>query len=298
MICALVRAGRKVGITALGHKVIRNLLRGGRPSGRDGAHGGALPAQGQRGLRSARPGDPRGHRQRRGARGADRRRGRRRRPARPGSGRARTCARRVDVLFVDEAGQISLANVLAVAQAARNLVLLGDPQQLEQPQQGSHPDGADVSALEHLLGGRETIPADRGLFLDETWRLHPAICAFTSELFYEDGCIRDPSSSARSCDGPTAFAGAGLWFVPGRAQRQPELLARGGRARSPAWSPSSLRPGVHWIDSKADRAPARARRHPGGRAATTPRSRALAARLAGRRGSAPSTSSRARRRRS
>ena len=80
---------------------------------------------------------------------------------------------------------MSLANVLAVSQAAKSVVLIGDPQQLEQPMQGSHPEGTDVSALDHILGEHATIPPDRGLFLEETWRLHPAICAFTSELFYE-----------------------------------------------------------------------------------------------------------------
>ena len=91
----------------------------------------------------------------------------------------------VDVLFVDEAGQMSLANVLAVSQAAKNVVLLGDPQQLEQPVKGSHPDGAAVSALEHLLAGEKTISPDKGLFLEKTWRLHPKLCEFTSEVFYE-----------------------------------------------------------------------------------------------------------------
>src|SRR5690606_11790994 len=69
----------------------------------------------------------------------------------------------VDTLFVDEAAQMSLANVLAVSQAGRALVLLGDPQQLEQPIQGSHPEGTDVSALEHLLGGAATIGNEQGL---------------------------------------------------------------------------------------------------------------------------------------
>ena len=64
----------------------------------------------------------------------------------------------VDTLFVDEAGQMSLANVLAMAGAARNIVLLGDPQQLDQPVKGSHPPGAEKSALEHMLGERQTIP--------------------------------------------------------------------------------------------------------------------------------------------
>src|SRR5439155_15348272 len=90
----------------------------------------------------------------------------------------------VDVLFVDEAGQMSLANVLAVAQGAKSLVLLGDPQQLDQPLKESHPEGAETSALEHLLAGAKTISAEKGLFLEHTWRLHPNICAYTSELFY------------------------------------------------------------------------------------------------------------------
>ena len=82
----------------------------------------------------------------------------------------------VDVLFIDEAGQMSLADVLAVSAGAKSLVLLGDPQQLEQPQQASHPPGAGASALEHLFGGAKTIAADRGLFLHQTRRLHPDIC--------------------------------------------------------------------------------------------------------------------------
>jgi hypothetical protein len=78
----------------------------------------------------------------------------------------------VDVLVVDEAGQISLANVLAASGAAESVVLLGDPRQLEQPQKGVHPPGTDVAALQHLVG-IYTLGRDRGLFLEETWRLHP-----------------------------------------------------------------------------------------------------------------------------
>ena len=81
---------------------------------------------------------------------------------------------------------MSLANVLAVSQAARTVVLIGDPQQLDQPTQASHPDGTGVSALDYILAGEHTIPPDRGLFLEETWRLHPDVCAYTSELFYDD----------------------------------------------------------------------------------------------------------------
>jgi predicted RecB family nuclease len=91
----------------------------------------------------------------------------------------------VDTLFVDEAGQMSLADVLAVAGAARNLVLLGDPQQLAHPSQAAHPPGAGVSALEHVLADRATMPADVGLLLDRTYRMHPSLCRFTSETFYD-----------------------------------------------------------------------------------------------------------------
>jgi uncharacterized protein len=120
----------------------------------------------------------------------------------------------VDVLFVDEAGQMSLANALAVSGAANSLVLLGDPQQLDQPQKGAHPDGVGVSALEHVLGGAATMPPERGLFLPTTWRLHPSICAFTSELFY-DGKLQSRAGLERQrLTGTRHFDGAGLWWVP------------------------------------------------------------------------------------
>ena len=115
----------------------------------------------------------------------------------------------VDVLVVDEAGQISLANVLAVSVAASNLVLLGDPQQLAQPSQAAHPEGAGVSALEHLLAGHETIPPERGLFLDATYRMHPAVCAFVSEIAYENRLHAAPGCESQADD-----AWAGLRFVP------------------------------------------------------------------------------------
>jgi len=91
----------------------------------------------------------------------------------------------LDVLVVDEAGQMSLANVCAVGTAARNLVLLGDPQQLAQPSQGVHPEGAERSALDHVLDGHDTVPEHRGVFLPATRRMHPAVCAFVSEAFYD-----------------------------------------------------------------------------------------------------------------
>jgi len=119
----------------------------------------------------------------------------------------------VDVLFVDEAGQMSLANVLATSHAARSVVLLGDPQQLEQPQQGTHPEGADLSALEYILQGHKTIPADNGIFLPETWRLAPSICAFTSEVFYEGRLQSRPGLESQVLVGTTPIEGAGLWVA-------------------------------------------------------------------------------------
>jgi uncharacterized protein len=139
-------------------------------------------------------------------------------------------AEAVDVLFVDEAGQMSLANVLACSQAAKSLVLLGDPQQLEQPQKASHPEGSELSALEYLLEGHETMPPERGLFLGETWRLHPAICSFTSELFYERKLEPHASLRALTVSGATPFSGTGLIHVPvaheGNQNASPEEAER------------------------------------------------------------------------
>jgi hypothetical protein len=131
----------------------------------------------------------------------------------------------VDTLFIDEAAQMSLANVLAVSQAAKSIVLLGDPQQLEQPMQGSHPEGTDVSALTHILGPHATIPADRGLFLDETWRLPPEICAFTLELFYEDRLQSRPGLELQQIRSNSRISGSGLRFLP--------LLHEGNQNSSP-----------------------------------------------------------------
>src|SRR5262249_40769645 len=115
---------------------------------------------------------------------------------------------------IDEAGQMALADVIAVSQAAKSVVLIGDPQQLERPLKGSHPDGAEKSALEHLLNGRKTISRDMGLLLPETWRLHPKVCEFTSEMFYEGRLASRSFLRSRALEGHAWLSGAGLWFVP------------------------------------------------------------------------------------
>jgi uncharacterized protein len=119
----------------------------------------------------------------------------------------------VDVLFIDEAGQMSLANVLAVAQAATSSVLLGDPRQLNQPQKGIHPPGADGSAFDHLLQDRATITEDQGLFLSETHRLHPDVCSFISELFYEGRLQSRSENQMQRLNTRGALDGTGLRFV-------------------------------------------------------------------------------------
>ena len=117
--------------------------------------------------------------------------------------------RTLDYLFIDEAGQVSLADALAMGTAARNLVLVGDPQQLDQVIQGTHPDGSDASVLRHLMGDEQTIPPDRGLFLEQTFRLHPEVCTYISEEFYEGRLHPAPVCATRG----TPF-GTGLRFVP------------------------------------------------------------------------------------
>jgi predicted RecB family nuclease len=120
----------------------------------------------------------------------------------------------VDVLFVDEAAQMSLANVLAVSQAAPSLVMLGDPRQLDQPMQGTHPEGTGISALEYILDGAQTIRADQGLFLGETWRLHPRICAFTSEVFYESRLQPIKGLELQEIKSTGRISGSGLRYMP------------------------------------------------------------------------------------
>ena len=92
----------------------------------------------------------------------------------------------VDVLLIDEAGQLGIADALAASGAAGSVVLLGDPLQLPQVAQASHPGRSGVSVLEHVLGaGVATVPAERGVFLSTTRRMHPDVCRFISDEIYE-----------------------------------------------------------------------------------------------------------------
>ena len=135
----------------------------------------------------------------------------------------------VDVLFIDEAGQMSLADALAASLCARNLVLLGDPQQLDQPLQGTHPPGAERSALAHVLGVERIVPSQLGLFLDGSWRLHPEICVYTSEVFYEGLLHSHPGREQLSLTGASPLSGTGIRFLPvvhhGQSNESPEEAA-------------------------------------------------------------------------
>ncbi|MER9335797.1 TM0106 family RecB-like putative nuclease [Mesorhizobium sp. M0293] len=250
MVCALVREGKTVGITANSHKVIRNLIDKVieaadeldvdltcivKPKAVEANQHRLVFAKNNADVYGALSGS-----------------------CKVAGGTSFLWSRAdafasVDVLVVDEAAQMSLANVLAVSQAAHTVVLLGDPQQLDQPMQGSHPDGTDVSALNHILAGGKTIAAGQGLFLEETWRLHPDLCAFTSELFYEGKLkSRDGLDGQIISSGP--IRGSGLRHIP---------VSHSGNQNS---SPEEavvirdlvnhiLQSNTHWVDRDGKEAP-------------------------------------------
>lgn len=157
-------------------------------------------------------------------------------------------ARSVDYLFVDEAGQIALANVIAMSPCAENIVLLGDPRQLEQPVKAVHPAGVAVSALEHALAGHITLPDDRGVFLPKTWRMCPDITAYTSEMFYEGRLSSTDGLNLQTLTGGDGLNGAGLRIVVvdhdgNRSYSNEEVDAVVAMARKLASG------SVSWIDS-------------------------------------------------
>jgi uncharacterized protein len=219
MICKLVSQGKKVGVTALSHKVIRKLLE---------EVVSAASADKIRGVKCMQKcSEDDGLEPDDNIAIADNNEG----PlAALQSGAATVVGgtswmwtrpeylESVDALFIDEAGQMALADVVALGQAGKNIFLIGDPRQLERPVKGSHPDGAEKSALEHLIGNHKTIPEGLGMLLPETWRMHQKICGFTSEMFYEGRLhSRDVLKHRVLADHPW-LSGAGLWFVPVRHQ--------------------------------------------------------------------------------
>ena len=217
MICELVRNGKRVGICANSHKVIAKLL----SDTLEAADEHNLDVRAVRKVSGYQSGDSEASDDDRVTLTTDNDAVFRQLAddCQIGAGTAWLWARpeaqdSVDALFVDEAAQMSLANVLAISHAAPNLVLLGDPQQLDQPTQGTHPDGTGVSALAHLLGERQTIGERQGLFMEETWRMHPDVCAYTSEAFYEGKLNSRDGLHKQSVISAGPIAGTGLRFLP------------------------------------------------------------------------------------
>ncbi|WP_343040217.1 TM0106 family RecB-like putative nuclease [Nitratireductor arenosus] len=127
-----------------------------------------------------------------------------------------------DWLFVDEAGQVGLANMVAMGRAARNIVLVGDPRQLPQVIQGAHPDPANSSCLDWMLGDHATVPPDRGIFLPVSRRMHPDVCRFISDQVYE-GRLTSHLDTARQSVTGTSFPAAGAFWVPVPHEGNPQI---------------------------------------------------------------------------
>ena len=206
MAIALMRAGRRVGITALSHKAIHKFLRDVRDAAVEQgfAFVGGKKSSGDAGSRYE---DEFVH-------SWDDNEAMLAPELQLVAGTSFLFAREdmtqhVDTLFIDEGGQFALADALAVGTAARNLVLLGDPNQLAQVSQGAHPPGVNASVLQHLLGDDATLRPGMGVFLDLTWRMRPEVNAFVSRTFYEGRL--EPAEEARR----RSFGGGnGVRFLP------------------------------------------------------------------------------------
>jgi uncharacterized protein len=204
LVARLLGEGKRVGVAAPSHKAIHNLL-------------GEIEqaAQPVRGLKKCTRGDPETHYE--GAWienepeiepfGED--------DVRLLAGTAWLFAREeldqaLDYLVIDEAGQVSLADALAMGTSARNLVVVGDPLQLSQVSQGVHPGRTGDSVLEHLLGDDATVPSERGIFLERTRRMHPDVCRFVSEVVYDERLLPLEGLERQNVEG----VGAGIRYVP------------------------------------------------------------------------------------
>jgi len=165
-------------------------------------------------------------------------------------GRQQIHAFPVDVLVIDEAGQLALADAVASANAAKNLILLGDPLQLSQVAQAEHPDGSGASVLEHVLGSHATLPEDQGIFICETRRMHPDVCRFISNQIYEGRL-----SSHESCAQQSTQFGTGLRWL--------EAHHSGCSTESPqeaeiVIAQVKLMIGTEWVNQRGERARLRA----------------------------------------
>jgi uncharacterized protein len=157
----------------------------------------------------------------------------------------------VDVLIVDEAGQLSLADALSSTNGAKNIVLLGDPLQLSQVAKAEHPGGSGASVLQHVLGEHLTMPNDQGVFISETWRMHPDVCQFISQQIYEGRL-----TSNECCDQQGTAFGTGLrWIEAHHSRRSTESQEEVDLVLEQI----SRMVGTNWVNQKGVTAPLAAR---------------------------------------
>ncbi|MGB4272057.1 MAG: DEAD/DEAH box helicase, partial [Propionicimonas sp.] len=145
-------------------------------------------------------------------------------------------------LVIEEAGQYSLANTLAVARASKRLLLLGDPRQLPQVTQGAHPQPVDESALGWLSPGHATLPDDLGYFLPDSWRMHPNLCAAVSRVSYNGKLHSAPAAVRRFLEGAPAGVETVLVEHTGNAtssdEEADEVVRQARRHLGLAWTPN------------------------------------------------------------
>ena len=199
------RDGWHIGVVAQSHKVVENVLEGVVAAGLDAAQVGKVPQGGRLDADALRPAYTVLGKDGQGSFVRDHRTAGRGSvvggTAWDFSNTARFERRGLDLLVIDEAGQFSLAPTIAASVAAERVLLLGDPQQLPQVSQGSHPEPVDTSALGWLLGEHETIPETLGYFLAETRRMRSELAEVVSELSYEGRLHAHPSATQREAVG-------------------------------------------------------------------------------------------------
>jgi hypothetical protein len=138
--------------------------------------------------------------------------------------------RSLDYLIIDEAGQVALANLFGMARSAKNLIFLGDPMQLEMPTQAIHEHDSGKACLSYFVGKLATVPQNLGVFLEVSRRMHPKVCEFISENFYEGRLKSHADTAFRELLGVRGTGlvkvSAGIQFVPvsheDRSQSAPE----------------------------------------------------------------------------
>ncbi|HEY5438132.1 MAG TPA: TM0106 family RecB-like putative nuclease, partial [Acidimicrobiales bacterium] len=156
----------------------------------------------------------------------------------------------VDVLVVDEAGQLALADAIASANGAKNLILLGDPLQLPQVAQAEHPDGSGASVLEHILRDHATLPGTSGVFISVTRRMHPDVCRFISTQIYEGRL-----TSHVTCEQQSTEFGTGLrWLEAVHEQRSTESVEEADIVLAQVTAMN----GTSWVNQNGERAALRA----------------------------------------